>query len=88
MKKPKEIFDSAFNLDELIQESIEMNNFLKGKTNQHYQEENNFDDLSKFFSSTIKLRNASKNNCWEKSNSSNNVSSHILLIFFIFRHIT
>ena len=79
MKKPKETGDSAFTLDDLIQESVEMNNFLKGKTNQPFHEENNLDNLSKFFSCEIKLRNASKNNCWEKSNSSNNVSSIYIL---------
>ena len=74
MNKPKEVYDSAFTLDELIQESVEMNNFLKGKTNKPYHEDNYFDNLNKFFSRVIKLRNASKNICWEKSNSPNNVS--------------
>lgn len=31
MKKYKEICDSAFTLDDLIQESVDMNNFLKGE---------------------------------------------------------
>ena len=70
MNKPKEINDNTFTLDDLIQESLEMNNFLKGKTNNpsHY-----FENSSKFFSRPIKLRNSSKNICWEKNNSSNNV---------------
>ena len=74
MNKQKEVYDSAFTLDELIQESVEINNFLKGKTNKPYHEDIYFDNLNKFFSRAIKLRNASKNICWEKSNSSNNVS--------------
>ena len=39
MNKPKEAYDSAFTLDELIQESVEINNFLKGKTNKPYHED-------------------------------------------------
>ena len=68
MKKIKEICDSAFTLDDLMQESVEINNFLKGKTNKPYQIENYYENLSKFFSRKIKLKNASKNECWEKSN--------------------
>jgi hypothetical protein len=74
MNKAKEICDSVFTLDELIQESVEMNNFLKGKTNHLNHDGNYFENLNKFFSRSIKLRNASKNICWEKSNSQNNVS--------------
>ena len=74
MKKAKEICDSIFTLDELIQESFEMNNFLKGKINQRYQDENYYENLTKFFFRPIKLRNISKNVCWERNNLSNNVS--------------
>ncbi len=74
MNKEKEICDSVFTLDELIQESVEINNFLKGKTNRQSPDGNYIENLSKFFSRSIKLRNASKNICWEKSNSQNNVS--------------
>ena len=74
MNKEKEICDSVFTLDELIQESVEINNFLKGKTNRQNPDGNYIENLSKFFSRSIKLRNASKNICWEKSNSQNNVS--------------
>lgn len=49
MKKYKEICDSAFTLDDLIQESVDMNNFLKGKTNQPFRDENYYESLSKFF---------------------------------------
>lgn len=80
MNKQKEICESAFTLDDLIQESIEMNNFLKGKTNQSSHDENYYENLTKFFSRPIKLQNAEKNICWEVANSSNNVSE-IYLIF-------
>ena len=75
MKKAKEICDSAFTLDDLMQESFEINNFLKGKTNKPYQIENYYENLSKFFSQKIKLKNASQNQCWERSNLENYVSS-------------
>jgi hypothetical protein len=72
--KKKNICDSGFTLDDLIQESVEINNFLKGKTNKQYQEDNIYENLSKFFSRSVKLRNATKNTCWEKSSSKNIVS--------------
>lgn len=74
MKKIKETSDSIFTLDELIQESFEMNNFLKRKINQQFGDDNNFENLTKFFFQKIKLRNASKNIFWERNNLSNNVS--------------
>ena len=78
MKKQKEINDnSVFTLDELIQESIDMKNFLKGKTNLPFREENYNETLNKFFTRSVKLRNASKNICWEKSNSPDYVSKKI-----------
>ena len=74
MKKTKEINDSVFTLDDLIQESFEMNNFLKGKISNQSQDENYYQNITKFFFRPIKLRNASKNMCWERTNLSNNVS--------------
>jgi hypothetical protein len=75
MNKGKEVCgDSVFTLDELMQESMEMNNFLKEKTNQVRSNDNYNENMNKFFSRCIKLRNASKNICWEKNNISNNVS--------------
>ena len=81
MNKPKEICDSAFTLDDLIQESVEMNNFLKGKTNQSYHNGNHFENLSRFFTNEMKLRNAKKNICWEKSNLQNSVRMFLNNIF-------
>lgn len=77
MKKTKEIYDSAFTLDDLIQESVEINNFLKGKINKPNHKENYYENLTKFFSQTIKLKNALKNCCWEKSDLENYVSYNI-----------
>ena len=83
MEKQKEIYDnSVFTLEELIQESVDMNNFLKGKTKQYFIEENYYENLNKFFAKNIKLRNASKNICWEKNNSPNNVRKYFLKILF------
>ena len=64
--KQKEASDSVFTLDELIQESIEMNNFIKNKieTSSHYTQ-----SLSKFFSRKIKLQNCSKINFLERNSS-------------------
>ena len=76
MTKVKEIYDSAFTLDDLIQESLEMNNFLKGKTNQPFHNDNYLENLFKFFSQNIKLQNASKNICWAPSTSTKNVSKN------------
>ena len=88
MKKIKEICDSAFTLDDLMQESVEINNFLKGKTSK--PNENYYENLSKFFSRKIKLNNALKNKCWEKSNSKKYVSSKNKRIYkynIFYRHL-
>ena len=53
-----------------------MNNFLKRKTNQPFVDEIYYESLFKFFSRNIKLRNTSKNICWEKDNSPNNVRNN------------
>ena len=45
--RQKEASDSVFTLDDLIQESIEMNNFLKKKMESPIQ---NTQSLNKFFS--------------------------------------
>ena len=73
--KQKESSESAFTLDELIQESIEMNNFLKKKIDFPIP---NTQSLNKFFSKKIKLHNCSKRNYWERSSSQSNVSIFIL----------
>ena len=69
--KIKEASDSVFTLDELIQESIEMNNFIKNKmeNSSAYTQ-----SLNKFFSRKIKLQNCSKINFWERNISEQIVS--------------
>ena len=73
--KQKEASESAFTLDELIQESIEMNNFLKKKINNQIP---NAPSLTKFFSQKIFLHNSSKKNFWERNIAQSNVSFFIL----------
>ena len=64
--RQKEASDSVFTLDDLIQESIEMNNFLKKKMESPIQ---NTQSLNKFFSRKIKLQNSSKKIFWERNSS-------------------
>ena len=70
--KIKEASDSVFTLDELIQESIEMNNFIKNKmeNSSAYTQ-----SLNKFFSRKIKLKNCSKINFWERNTTSEQIVS-------------
>ena len=65
-ERPKGASDSVFTLDDLIQESIEMNNFLKKKMEIPML---NTQSLSKFFSRKIKLQNSSKKNFLETNSS-------------------
>ena len=73
--KQKEPSDSIFTLDDLIQESIEMNNFLKQKISSTSP---NYQSLTNFFSQKIKLNNSFKKNFWERNTSQENV-----IIYFI-----
>ena len=69
--KQKEVSESIFTLDDLFQESVEANNFLKKKiTNQI----SNSLSLNNFFSQKIFLHNSSKINFWERNISTSNVS--------------
>ena len=74
--KQKEVSESVFTLDDLIQESIEVNNFLKKKiTNQI----TNSPSLNNFFSQKIFLRNTSKINFWERKNTCQSNVSHMYI---------
>ena len=73
--KQKEPSDSIFTLDDLIQKSIEMNNFLKQKISSTSP---NYQSLTNFFSQKIKLHNSFKKNFWERNTSQENV-----IIYFI-----
>ena len=69
--KQKEVSESVFTLDDLIQESIEVNNFLKKKINNQIT---NSPSLNKFFSQKIFLHNSSKKIFWERNTIQSNVS--------------
>ena len=56
MNRTKEVFDSGFTLDDIFQESIDLNNLvLTNKSN-----ETKYENIFKFFSNNFKLRNDSK----------------------------
>ena len=75
--KQKEQSDSIFTLDDLIQESIEMNNFLKQKTSSPNKD---YLSLTNFFSQKIKLHNTTKKNFWERNSSQINVTIYLFII--------
>lgn len=70
--KQKENSDSVFTLDELIQESIENNNFLKKKMDTCPIP--NTQSLNQFFTRKIKLQNSSQKVFWERNTSQQNVN--------------
>ena len=71
--KQKENSDSVFTLDDLIQESMEMNNFLTKRINTSPISKTQ--SFSKFFSRKIRLQNSLKKNFWERNFCQSNVSS-------------
>ena len=73
--KQKEPSDSIFTLDDLIQESIEMNNFLKQKISTSNRD---YLSLTNFFSQKIKLHNTTKKNYWERNESQVNVTIYFI----------
>ena len=81
--RPKEESDSVFTLDELIQESIEMNNFIKKKIESPVSSSLS---LNKFFSKKIKLHNSFKKNFWERNNSQPNISSYSINILDVIKN--
>ena len=81
--RQKEESDSVFTLDELIQESIEMNNFIKKKIESPVSSSLS---LNKFFSKKIKLHNSSKKNFWERNNTQSTVSSYSINIFDVIKN--
>ena len=82
--RPKEESDSVFTLDELIQESIEMNNFIKKKIESPVSSSSL--SLNKFFSKKIKLHNSFKKNFWERNNSQPNISSYSINILDVIKN--
>ena len=81
--RQKEESDSVFTLDELIQESIEMNNFIKKKIESPVSASLS---LNKFFSKKIKLHNTSKKNFWERNNTQSTISSYNINIFDVIKN--
>ena len=80
--RQKEESDSIFTLDELFQESIEMNNFIKKKIESPIS--TSFSQ-NKFFSKKIKLHNCSKKNFWERNICPSNLSSYSINIFDVIK---
>ena len=62
MNPKKTVYDSAFTLDDLIQEEININNFIKEKINS-----SNFGNLNNFFSKSFSLNHADKNIFWDRT---------------------
>ena len=67
MKGAVEAFDSLITLDNLVKESVDMNNFLNLQ-----KEDNSCQSLKNFFSDKINLKNAIQNQCWERNEISDN----------------
>ena len=69
MNRTKEVFDSGFTLDDIFQDSININNLVtSNKSNA-----SNYDNIQKFFRKNLKLRNASKRIYWNRADSKVNV---------------
>ena len=56
MNRTKEVFDSGFTLDDIFQESIDLNNLVLSNKSS----ETKYENILKFFSKNFKLRNVSK----------------------------
>ena len=71
MNRTKEVFDSGFTLDDIFQESIDLNNLvLTNKSN-----ETKYENILKFFSNNFKLRNDSKRIYCNKSDLNSKVKT-------------
>ena len=69
MNRTKEVFDSGFTLDDIFQDSININNLIiSNKSNV-----SNCDNIQKFFRKNLKLRNVSKRIYWNRADSKVNV---------------
>jgi hypothetical protein len=69
MNRTKEVFDSGFTLDDIFQDSININNLIiSNKSNV-----SNYDNIQKFFRKNLKLRNVSKRIYWNRADSKVNV---------------
>ena len=69
MNRTKEVFDSGFTLNDIFQDSININNLVtSNKSNA-----SNYDNIQKFFRKNLKLRNVSKRIYWNRADSKVNV---------------
>ena len=69
MNRTKEVFESGFTLDDIFQDSININNLIiSNKSNV-----SNYDNIQKFFRKNLKLRNVSKRIYWNRADSKVNV---------------
>ena len=69
MNRTKEVFDSGFTLDDIFQDSININNLVASNRSNA----SNYDNIQKFFRKNLKLRNVSKRIYWNRADSKVNV---------------
>lgn len=67
--------ENSLNLDDIFGKSLDMNCLNKTDTSNN--------DIQKYFSKTLKLRNVSTKTCWNRP-TSNNVIHHIFHFYFLF----
>ena len=58
--------NNSLNLDEIFGRSLDMNNLIRAETSSKA--------VQKYFSKSLKMRNASRRQCWSSSTNSSNVS--------------
>ena len=71
MNRTKEVFDSGFTLDDIFQESIDLNNLVLSNKSS----ETKYENILKFFSKNFKLRNVSKRMYYNKSDLNSKVKT-------------
>ena len=69
MNRTKEVFDNGFTLDDIFQDSININNLVTSNKSN----DSNYDNIQKFFRKNLKLRNVSKRIYWNRADSKVNV---------------
>ena len=74
MNQTKEVFDSGFTLDNIFQESINLNNLVSSNKSK----DSKINNVQKFFRKNLKLRNVSKRIYWNRANSKVNVKKYLI----------
>ena len=84
MNRTKEVFDSGFTLDDIFQESIDLNNLISSKKSTGTKYEN----IQKFFKKNLKLRNVSKRIYWNSADINTKVKKlfNFNLVFYNFNY--